>query len=317
MRVEILKIPNPFPHVKETNSYLINRSLMIDTGVNTPEALKAVKNFLKERDLDFSIDVIVTHPHVDHFGLACFFENVYAHKQTCERLVGCAERYFKLCAVHFKKAGVPSALIEEIFKRYINIYTKLVKDCDKCVEIKDKVKVGDDVFDVLHTPGHTYGHIVLYHRETESIFCGDIVLENTIPNPVIEPIDEDLRHLVLEEYISTVEKLYELDVRNVYPGHGSFKSDFRSVLKRYVDRWMEKSIEIWNCCKNLTPFEIAKEIYGLKMLFLAVSEVLAYLDFLQHNGFVEVHGARYKKCGDLRDLVEFWNDKKLKIFHSR
>ncbi len=316
MEVEVLRFPNPFPY-SETNSYLINRCLLIDTGVYTNNSVELIEKFLKERNLDFSIDLVITHPHVDHFGLAYLFEEVYAHKHACNRLKDCAKNYFKLCINHFEMAGVPKVLIDELVKRVTNTYMSLAKPCNRCKDIGDKIKIGDEVFEVLHTPGHTYCHISLYHKESGSLFCGDTVLERTVPTPLIEPIDENSRHPVLEQYISTVKRLYELDIAKVYPGHGDFKSDFKKILRWYLDRWMNKSIEIWRRANNSTPFEVVEEIYGVnRIIFLTTSEVLAHLDFLHLNDFVEVYDGRYRRCGDLNELVDFWNDIKFSLSES-
>lgn len=44
----------------------------------------------------------------------------------------------------------------------------------------DIVRVGDIKFDVLHCPGHTPGHVVLYNAEAKIAFVGDVLFNGSI-----------------------------------------------------------------------------------------------------------------------------------------
>ena len=44
----------------------------------------------------------------------------------------------------------------------------------------DTVTVGELVFDVLHCPGHTPGHIVFHHRESKLALVGDVLFQGSI-----------------------------------------------------------------------------------------------------------------------------------------
>ena len=37
------------------------------------------------------------------------------------------------------------------------------------------LKIGDEVLEVRHTPGHTPGHVVFYSRASQVVFCGDLI----------------------------------------------------------------------------------------------------------------------------------------------
>ena len=40
--------------------------------------------------------------------------------------------------------------------------------------------LGDNVFEVRHTPGHTRGHVVFYCAVQKVVFCGDVIFNNSI-----------------------------------------------------------------------------------------------------------------------------------------
>jgi hydroxyacylglutathione hydrolase len=44
----------------------------------------------------------------------------------------------------------------------------------------DRVELGELVFDVLHCPGHTPGHVVFHHRPSQLAFVGDVLFAGSI-----------------------------------------------------------------------------------------------------------------------------------------
>ncbi|WEM43376.1 MBL fold metallo-hydrolase [Photobacterium sp. DA100] len=53
-------------------------------------------------------------------------------------------------------------------------------DPDQWLEDGDTVAVGNQTLSVLHTPGHTPGHVVLYSREANVAFVGDVLFKGGI-----------------------------------------------------------------------------------------------------------------------------------------
>ncbi len=43
-----------------------------------------------------------------------------------------------------------------------------------------KLNLGQYCFEVLHTPGHTPGHVVFYERNQGVIFCGDLIFKGSV-----------------------------------------------------------------------------------------------------------------------------------------
>ncbi|WP_086984163.1 MBL fold metallo-hydrolase [Vibrio aphrogenes] len=50
----------------------------------------------------------------------------------------------------------------------------------KWLQEGDKIEFGDEVLDVIHTPGHTPGHVVLYSESANLAFVGDVLFNGAI-----------------------------------------------------------------------------------------------------------------------------------------
>ncbi|MCK5925009.1 MAG: MBL fold metallo-hydrolase, partial [Methylococcales bacterium] len=53
----------------------------------------------------------------------------------------------------------------------------------------DRITVGQEELKVLHCPGHTPGHVVLYHTNTKTAFVGDVLFKGSIGRTDLEKGD--------------------------------------------------------------------------------------------------------------------------------
>ncbi len=51
---------------------------------------------------------------------------------------------------------------------------------DRWLEQGDTLSIGEVNFEVLHCPGHTPGHVVLFHRPSKTAFVGDVLFNGSI-----------------------------------------------------------------------------------------------------------------------------------------
>ena len=79
----------------------------------------------------------------------------------------------------------------------------------------EKYSVGELEFEVLHCPGHTPGHVVLYEPKEKAVFVGDVLFAGSIGRT-------DLPGGSTEQLLSSIKnKLLTLDDDvKVYSGHG-------------------------------------------------------------------------------------------------
>lgn len=74
---------------------------------------------------------------------------------------------------------------------------------------------------VIHTPGHTTDHCILFLDETEALFSGDCILgEGTA-------VFEDLF-----DYMRSLERILAIKPAVIYPGHGNI-IEVSEILVRY------------------------------------------------------------------------------------
>lgn len=80
----------------------------------------------------------------------------------------------------------------------------------------DSVAFGNQQFNVLFVPGHSPGHIALYHSSSKTLISGDVLFENSIGRT-------DLPGGNFDTLIKSIhQKLFTLpDDVTVYCGHGS------------------------------------------------------------------------------------------------
>ena len=86
---------------------------------------------------------------------------------------------------------------------------------DRWLADGDKVTLGETEFEVYHTPGHTPGHVVFFHREARFAQVGDVLFQGSIGRTDFPR--GDFKTLIA----SITQKLWPLgdDVAFV-PGHG-------------------------------------------------------------------------------------------------
>ena len=81
---------------------------------------------------------------------------------------------------------------------------------DKALHDGDWLRMGDQDFEVIHTPGHSSDSICLYNRAEGVLFAGDSPLIITSPTGTYE-----------SGYLSALKELCARDIRRIYFGHGA------------------------------------------------------------------------------------------------
>ena len=79
----------------------------------------------------------------------------------------------------------------------------------------DQVTVGNQTLDVLHSPGHTPGHVVFHHQGQGLLFVGDVLFQGSI----VRTDFPQGNHGHLTDAIKTKLLVLQDDVKFV-PGHG-------------------------------------------------------------------------------------------------
>jgi glyoxylase-like metal-dependent hydrolase (beta-lactamase superfamily II) len=93
-----------------------------------------------------------------------------------------------------------------------------------------RIDLGDRAFTVLHLPGHTPSSIRLFEEACGALFSGDVVYDDILI--------EDCVGSDVGKYRDSMQRLIDLDVSVVHPGHGdSFDgARLREIASAYLDR---------------------------------------------------------------------------------
>jgi len=100
--------------------------------------------------------------------------------------------------------------IREAFHPKVLAYSPSIGGVDRLLRDGDTVKMGDEIFEVIHTPGHSSDSICLYNQSEGVLFAGDYTLPITSPAGTYE-----------EGFCAALDKLCARDVRRIYFGHGA------------------------------------------------------------------------------------------------
>ena len=184
----------------ESNVYLLEDEdpVIVDTGggMYADTSLEEISKIVPLKRVE---RIVLTHSHLDHLGGAQAFQ-----KATGARL------YLHEAEAMPLRAGDTTYLLRNMFDIHLG------KLDIAPLKAGQKLKCGDSALEVLHTPGHSPGSIVLLDRESSSAVVGDTVFcDGGVGR-------WDLPGGDLAQLMGSIKRLGELGLKNMYPGHGSY-----------------------------------------------------------------------------------------------
>ena len=186
-----------------------DRNLIFDTGTGM-RPLKQELAFLSEKP----VICVAGHSHFDHMGGNWEFDERWGHPAEAEIIA--APTPGNTLALDYIEPRHLSALPYTGFT--CESYSLKPAPLTRMVDEGDVVDLGDRVFKVLHVPGHSPGSIALLEEATGLLLSSDCLYDGHL-------LDE-LFHSNIPDYLESMERLKELPVRTVRPGHyDSFGKD--------------------------------------------------------------------------------------------
>ena len=194
-----MKIDIIMPGYYDSNVYLINKEILIDTGMSADTVLLKLGQHVPVSSIK---QIILTHAHYDHFGAAA----AIIQKSGA-----------KLC---ISKEDAPALLSDKLSSALTFGQKTNAPMPDVLYSDGDQIPIGpnengeEEYLEVISTPGHTVGCICLYEKNTQSLFSGDTVFSDGGIGR------SDFVESACEKMTASIHKLTQRPIQNLYPGHG-------------------------------------------------------------------------------------------------
>lgn len=304
----VVRIPLPIPFPMEpVNVTLLlgDPPALVDTGIRYQNALPLLDRALQTHGLDLSAigEIWLTHPHLDHFGLAGELA-----ERTGARVMGWQggrsrfEQYLdhwtsdrEAYVAFLEEAGVEEELRENA-RNAPTHYHEMAGPVrlDRTVAAQEGVwMAGRHRATLLHLPGHSPWCTAYWLEEEGLLLGGDVVLERIPSNPLFYPPGTTPASWQgLDAYCRSLQRLHDLPVRRLLPGHGASFVEHRAVILRHLGRLEQRQ----GRCREVlqrgpaTVYELAQAVFSPELtrraLFLIMSETLRQLQWLEALGEV-------------------------------
>jgi glyoxylase-like metal-dependent hydrolase (beta-lactamase superfamily II) len=294
-------LPTPFP-VGPVNCYVLMDEpvTVIDPGMLWDDSTERLEAALTDhgRSLPDVDQVLITHGHPDHFGAAGWLADAADATVVCGRaevpkITMSSDRASMIDVID--RLGIPETM-RDTFRVFYEGVAALSHPIDqsrlRLLDDGDTLTAGGRTWEVHVTPGHSVGHVSLYHPEERVLVSGDHLLACITPNPVLEPDPDSVegRRRSLVEYLASLERFIRIDPLLVLPGHGPRFQDVPALtdaMRHHHDSRADEILEAVRRLGEATPYELSGELFPHIQDFsimLGVSEVLGHLDLLEDDG---------------------------------
>ena len=312
-----IKIDVPFG-VKFLCNYLFEvegKKVIIDSGLNMGNWSKVFFSTLEEHGYSISdVDYcIITHIHIDHIGLIKKFKRknpdlkLLMHDITHRILKWETDNNkadeFREEAKKVANLMIKNGISEKQGKRvveFLTLWPRYLQYEEPDQLIHDGETILNDL-KIIWTPGHSFGHICIFDKKNRYLFSGDHILSRITPHignfvisSAIQNEFED-QHFdnILNHYLKSLEKIDNLQSKVIFPAHQDIIYDphkrIQEIQLHHENRLNEILAILQN--KNLTPFKISQIHFGSELdeinSYMALSEVLGHLIYLEYQGRVE------------------------------
>lgn len=288
--------------ISESNVYLIKGDtgwLLVDTGWDDPKTLRVFEEEIKKIGISFQeiTQIIVTHFHYDHLGLAGKLGQLSGAKvalhQNERRFIELRdipnEQKIRVMKEWLSKHGFPENEIPDY------VFSIDMESPDIYLYGNEQINTGFFNFEIIWTPGHSPGHICLYERTKRLLLSGDHLIAEITPQISALPL---LVNNPLKDYLNSLKDLRTLDVQFVLPGHGNHFDYFKRRIDEILQHHQRRKEAIIDILKDgpKVAYEIASRVpwipqqggthwQGLDFFNrqMALMETLAHLGFLEEE----------------------------------
>ncbi|HEU0013816.1 MAG TPA: MBL fold metallo-hydrolase [Longimicrobium sp.] len=274
------------------------RFLLVDGGLNTPEAWAALEAGVRAAAGGWEAVAVhvVTHMHMDHVGLAARVREasgapVLMGRLDAERMAFAAahpQDEAEYRAALLRRCGAPEPVL-----RAVEATLDAARSLAPAVAVDATLDGGGgDVpgapgWRWLWTPGHTAGHVSLHRPADGVVVAGDAVLPRITPTLGVNRQRAD----PVGDYVAALDRLEALDPALVLPGHGDPPPDPAGRIRELRDAANAETETVLGLLGGgaATCWEVVERRYperemAVSTRMLALRETLAHLDRLAACG---------------------------------
>ncbi|MDH3455191.1 MAG: MBL fold metallo-hydrolase, partial [Desulfuromonadales bacterium] len=279
-------LATPYP-VGPVHCYSIESAgelVLFDTGPPTPETRAYLQRALP---LERLRHVIITHCHIDHYGLVAWLEREYG------ATVYLPYRDSLKIARHDERMDAMEALLAELgFDRAYLVRFRADTDngqvfpefpkAHKIIEEDLPQQLG---IKVLACPGHSQSDLVL--TGPDWAVTGDVMLHGIFQSPLLDiDLHTGRRFRNYDAYCSSLLTLATLRDKRILPGHRESIEGVDANILFYVSKLLERSVRIMALDARLPVAEQVPQLLGADLshsflVYLKASELVFIRDFLE------------------------------------
>lgn len=245
----VYRVPLPMPGepLVAVNVYAIedgDRFVMIDSGVSAAESRDLLERGLGALGVGLG-DVhrfLVTHVHYDHYSQALALRGEFgaqvglgAHERPSLKVLMDGADVFESQFRLLRRYAADD--VAEEFAAFVEAnstakHPAIAEYPDVWFDDLATVRVGPRSLQVLHTPGHTRGHVVFTDQANGLLFAGDHVLPRITPSIGFEPAPPELP---LADYLRSLRLVRELPDQRLLPAHGPTADSVHQRIDELLD----------------------------------------------------------------------------------
>jgi glyoxylase-like metal-dependent hydrolase (beta-lactamase superfamily II) len=301
--------------VSRVHSYLVKTSarryVLVDSGWanSSGDLIGAIRGELGE---EIAIErLLLTHLHPDHFGGSKAIVNSYSSKLSYHRKETLHLTYYygvlrKGMSAAADWLGFPTDVLETV-RVIIAASRSMLPEPDSYLVAGETIRAGSGFWCVVHTPGHSPGHVCLYRPSDGTLISGDHILPGETPNVSYYPVPG---YHALRFYLASLAEVKRLAPSIALPGHGNIIRDVPKRVETISVHHLERLQEVLRGLRGgvRSAAEVTRSVewsrgsyesLGHVNRWLAILETISHLEFLVECGVVR----RVKGPGRMYQLM--------------
>ena len=208
--------------------------ILVDSGYPGRQCLPKIEEALQGAgySLKSLTKVILTHQDLDHIGGLPGIRAVCPDVQVCAHLLEkpYIEGEKKLVKLSGDTSHGLENLPEEMRKAFLSVFENPpTSTVDIPLQDRGELPFSGGIA-VIHTPGHTTGHICLYHRDSRLLIAGDALVVHQ--GKLYGPVPDHAEDIGLA--YASLHKLLAFDIEKVVCYHGGLYHGGNSRIEEII-----------------------------------------------------------------------------------